>query len=58
MSFLKQSTSVFISALLILFSLQSADAQKVGVVLSGGAASGIAHIGVLKVLNNRLRSVL
>ncbi len=50
MSFLKQSTSVFISALLILFSLQSADAQKVGVVLSGGAASGIAHIGVLKAL--------
>ncbi len=28
----------------------SAHAQKVGVVLSGGAASGIAHIGVLKAL--------
>ncbi len=30
--------------------LTSATAQKVGVVLSGGAASGIAHVGVLKAL--------
>ena len=35
---------------LLFFSFSSAKAQKVGVVLSGGAASGIAHIGVLKAL--------
>lgn len=29
---------------------QSANAQKVGVVLSGGGAAGIAHVGVLKAL--------
>lgn len=33
-----------------LFCIQTATAQKVGLVLSGGAASGIAHIGVLKAL--------
>ena len=40
---------VFLFAILFL-SPNSAEAQKVGVVLSGGAASGIAHIGVLKAL--------
>ncbi len=37
----------FVIAMFAIFSLK---AQKVGVVLSGGAASGIAHIGVLKAL--------
>jgi len=32
------------------FSIQLLNAQKVGIVLSGGGASGIAHIGVLKAL--------
>jgi NTE family protein len=35
---------------MLFFFLNTAQAQKVGVVLSGGAASGIAHIGVLKAL--------
>lgn len=35
-----------------LFSLVSLHAQKVGVVLSGGGALGIAHIGVLRELEN------
>lgn len=40
-----------IVCLLIAFScLAKADAQKVGVVLSGGGSSGIAHVGVLKAL--------
>jgi len=50
MTFLKHIflfCTVFVS--LFLFP-NSAHAQKVGVVLSGGAASGIAHIGVLKAL--------
>ncbi len=50
MSFTKQTIHSFIIVVLFLFSLSSAPAQKVGVVLSGGAASGIAHIGVLKAL--------
>ena len=36
--------------LLLLFSFTSFAQQKVGLVLSGGAAKGIAHIGVLKAL--------
>jgi NTE family protein len=35
--------------LLLIFS-NSAQAQKVGLVLSGGGASGLAHIGVIKAL--------
>ncbi|MGZ6540069.1 MAG: patatin-like phospholipase family protein, partial [Bacteroidia bacterium] len=50
MSFSKQTTIVFFCTVLLLFSFRSAKAQKVGVVLSGGGASGIAHIGVLKAL--------
>jgi NTE family protein len=43
--------SIKLTAVLILFIyLNPLQAQKVGVVLSGGAASGIAHIGVLKAL--------
>ena len=38
---------IFIGAIFI---VQNAHAQKVGVVMSGGGASGIAHIGVLKAL--------
>lgn len=38
-----------ILAFLLLFTI-SASAQKVGLVLSGGAAKGLAHVGVLKAL--------
>jgi NTE family protein len=41
--------SILVIALLFLFP-SVARAQKVGLVLSGGAASGVAHIGVLKAL--------
>lgn len=44
----KNSRSVFLTGLLLIVQLVSA--QKVGVVLSGGGASGLAHIGVLKAL--------
>ncbi len=44
---MKQSTFLFFFT--ILLTLQS-QAQKVGVVLSGGGARGLAHIGVLKAL--------
>ncbi len=44
----KGSISIFIVCLLLLCS--SLKAQKVGLVLSGGGASGAAHIGVLKAL--------
>ena len=37
-------------AFLLLFLPLLAHSQRVGVVLSGGAAKGIAHIGVLKAL--------
>ncbi len=50
MNFIKQTTFLFLSLLLFLFSFQKISAQKVGLVLSGGAASGIAHIGVIKAL--------
>lgn len=50
MTFLKHIFFFISIILLLFFSPNSAKAQKVGVVLSGGAASGIAHIGVLKAL--------
>jgi NTE family protein len=37
---------------LFLFAFITAHAQKVGLVLSGGGASGIAHIGVIKALEH------
>lgn len=37
-------------AMLMLFSAKSVYSQKVGIVMSGGGASGLAHIGVLKAL--------
>ncbi|HRG01612.1 MAG TPA: patatin-like phospholipase family protein [Bacteroidia bacterium] len=40
----------FILVFVLLFSSKIAFSQKVGVVMSGGGASGIAHIGVLKAL--------
>ena len=50
MNLQKQSkNSLFFCVLLIFFQYNSI-AQKVGLVLSGGGASGIAHIGVLKAL--------
>lgn len=39
-----------ISVLSLLLITQSLSAQKVGIVMSGGGASGLAHIGVLKAL--------
>lgn len=50
MSSLRQTLQVFFILVLLFFSFNYSQAQKVGVVLSGGAASGIAHIGVLKAL--------
>ena len=43
---------LFVIGLLLLLMLPTVEAQrkKVGVVLSGGGAKGVAHIGVLKVL--------
>lgn len=49
MNSLKQTAFAFIFSALLLLSPQM-QAQKVGLVLSGGAASGAAHIGVLKAL--------
>ena len=49
---LKSKSPIFL--LLFLFNtLYSISQQKVGLVLSGGGASGIAHIGVLKALEER-----
>ncbi|HEX8514623.1 MAG TPA: patatin-like phospholipase family protein [Bacteroidia bacterium] len=55
MNFLRNTILFFpVLALLLLFPA-SAKSQKVGLVLSGGAASGVAHIGVLKALEeNRI----
>ena len=50
MNHLKQTTCNYFLTVLFVFSIYSVNAQKVGIVLSGGAASGIAHIGVLKAL--------
>lgn len=40
----------FIFSLLIFGAVQISYGQKVGLVLSGGGAKGLAHIGVIKVL--------
>ncbi|OUJ76032.1 patatin-like phospholipase family protein [Hymenobacter crusticola] len=43
--------SVFLTGLLLFFGwCRAVQAQKVGLVLSGGGAKGLAHVGVLKVL--------
>jgi len=41
-----------LSVLLVALTAQNAFSQKVGLVLSGGGASGIAHIGVIRALEN------
>ena len=41
-----KKVAVLVTFLLIV--LQAADAQKVGLVLSGGGAKGAAHIGAMK----------
>lgn len=46
----KRTIQQFFTAALLFFFVGQGQAQKVGVVLSGGGASGIAHIGVLKAL--------
>ncbi len=48
----KKSKNSFLSLLLLFFIHFTINAQKVGVVLSGGGASGLAHIGVLKALED------
>lgn len=45
-----RSSIVVISVLFALLSAVCARAEKVGLVLSGGGAKGIAHIGVIKAL--------
>lgn len=50
MNFIKKTLLSVFLVVLIFFSPCLLKAQKVGLVLSGGAASGIAHIGVLKAL--------
>jgi NTE family protein len=50
MNFIKQRILLLLSAMLFLCYSNAAKAQKVGLVLSGGGASGLAHIGVLKAL--------
>ncbi len=42
----------YYSLILVLFFNINLQAQKVGIVLSGGGASGLAHIGVLKALED------
>jgi NTE family protein len=55
MKIFKNTLVSILAVALLFFSSVSAKAQKVGLVLSGGAASGIAHIGVLKALEeNRI----
>ena len=50
----KHKYFVFILFSIFMFKCYSvATAQKVGVVLSGGGADGLAHIGVLKALEER-----
>lgn len=49
MKYTRRTYYIF-TILLFLFGIRTANAQKIGVVLSGGGASGIAHIGVLKAL--------
>lgn len=44
------NTIVFIFLCISLFFLPKLNAQKVGLVLSGGGAGGLAHIGVIKAL--------
>jgi NTE family protein len=50
MNFIKQRILLLLSAMLFLCYSNPVKAQKVGLVLSGGGASGLAHIGVLKAL--------
>ncbi|MBL0048432.1 MAG: patatin-like phospholipase family protein [Bacteroidetes bacterium] len=55
MSFTKRSYYLLLAALFFCLNVQKSRAQKVGVVLSGGGADGVAHIGVLKSLEeNRI----
>src|SRR5205085_6560295 len=46
----KSLNNLFIAGLLILFNFHFSYGQKVGLVLSGGGARGLAHIGVIKAL--------
>ena len=48
-----KSLSLLIIALLSACTLGAQNRKKVGVVLSGGGAKGVAHIGALKVIEDR-----
>lgn len=50
MQIIFSSIKLYLSAILILVSTTLATAQKVGLVLSGGGASAMSHIGVIKAL--------
>jgi NTE family protein len=52
MFLIKQTTRPLFIVLFVVLSFKISVAQKVGVVLSGGGASGIAHVGVLKALED------
>ena len=46
-------TRLPLALLLAAFSVFTVSAQKVGLVLSGGGAKGLAHVGVLKQLDRK-----
>ena len=48
----------FVLFSLMLFALNQVKAQKVGLVLSGGGAKGLTHIGVLKALEEAGKLVI
>ena len=47
---MKRTLSVIVLLCLVVFSANAQSRKKVGVVLSGGGAKGVAHIGALKVI--------
>ena len=47
---MKKSLNLFFSFIFLVLLSTSVEAQKVGLVLSGGGAAGLAHIGVIKAL--------
>jgi NTE family protein len=48
--FMKHNFLILLSFLLCAFSINAADAPKIGLTLSGGGARGLSHIGVLQAL--------
>ena len=48
-----RSLSTLILSLFFILSTECFSQQKIGLVLSGGGAAGVAHVGVLKALEER-----